>query len=113
MLLACSCNKNLFMMNLITYFVCGELNMARTIPSLSTDQVQAFVELARQGSLRRASEVLNLTEQGTRNRLLTLEKRMQVELYRKRQGVHATAPLTQSGRKFLPHAVPFWNVPAR
>ena len=81
--------------------------MNRVTPSLSTDQVAAFVELARQGSLRRASAVLNLTEQGIRNRLLTLEQRLNVELYRKRQGVHPAAPLTQSGRKFLPHAVAF------
>ena len=38
-------------------------------PSLSTDQVAAFVELARQGSLRRAAEVLIISEQGLRNRL--------------------------------------------
>ena len=32
--------------------------------SLSTDQVAAFVELARQGSLRQAAQVLHITEQG-------------------------------------------------
>lgn len=81
--------------------------MAAELPSLSTDQVMAFVELARQGSLRRASEVLLITEQGVRNRLLTLEQRLKVELYRKRQGPRATTPLTQAGRRFLPHAIDF------
>ena len=38
--------------------------MAERSPSLSTDQVAAFVELARQGSLRRAAAVLHITEQG-------------------------------------------------
>lgn len=81
--------------------------MTRELPSLSTDQVTAFVELARQGSLRRASEVLHITEQGVRNRLLALESRLKVELYRKSQGMRRTTPLTPHGRQFLPHAVAF------
>lgn len=81
--------------------------MSREVTSLSTDQIAAFVELARQGSLRRASEALNITEQGARNRLLALEKRLKVELYRKRQGMRHATPLTQSGAKFLPHAIAF------
>ncbi len=81
--------------------------MNREMPSLSTDQVAAFVELARQGSLRSASEALHITEQGVRNRLLTLEKRLKVELYRKRQGLHLDAPLTPAGRRLLPHAIAF------
>src|SRR2546421_9869719 len=75
--------------------------------SLSTDQVAAFVELARQGDLRRAAEVLHITEQGVRNRLLALEKRLGVELYRKARGPRRTQPLTDKGRLFLPHALAF------
>jgi DNA-binding transcriptional LysR family regulator len=81
--------------------------MAREFPSLSTDQVAAFVELARQGSLRRAAETLLITEQGVRNRLLALEARLGVELYRKSRGVRQTTPLSPRGRQFLPHAVAF------
>jgi DNA-binding transcriptional LysR family regulator len=77
------------------------------VPSLSTDQVAAFVELAQQGSLRRAAEVLVISEQGLRNRLVALEKRLQVELYRKARGMKRATPLTQQGRRFLPHAVAF------
>jgi DNA-binding transcriptional LysR family regulator len=76
-------------------------------PSLSTDQVAAFVELARSGSLRKASETLLISEQGLRNRLIALEARLRVELYRKRRGPHRSAPLTPQGRRFLPHAVAF------
>lgn len=76
-------------------------------PSLSTDQVAAFVELARQGSLRAAAEVLCITEQGLRNRLIALEKRLGVALYRKARGLRRTPPLTSDGRRFLPHAVVF------
>ena len=76
-------------------------------PSLSTDQVAAFVELARQGSLRRAAETLCITEQGVRNRLLTLEQRLKVELYRKRRGLRRSTQLTEHGQEFLPHAVAF------
>ena len=77
------------------------------LPSLSTDQIAAFVELARQGSLRRAAETLLISEQGLRNRLVALEERLKVELYRKARGVKRGTPLTQEGRRFLPHAVAF------
>jgi DNA-binding transcriptional LysR family regulator len=76
-------------------------------PSLSTDQVAAFVELARQGSLRHAARLLHITEQGVRNRLLALEQRLGVELYRKSRGIRRAEPLTEQGRQFLPSAVAF------
>jgi DNA-binding transcriptional LysR family regulator len=75
--------------------------------SLSTDQVAALVELARQGDLRGAARVLHITEQGVRNRLLALEARLGVELYRKARGPRRTHPLTDKGRLFLPHALAF------
>lgn len=81
--------------------------MPRELPSLSTDQVAAFVELARQGSLRRAGLALHITEQGLRNRLLALEARLGVELYRKSRGMRQTTPLTPRGQQFLPHAIAF------
>src|SRR5579872_4556821 len=77
------------------------------VPSLSTDQVAAFVELARQGNLRRAAEILLISEQGLRNRLVALEQRLKVELYRKGRGAKRGTPLTQEGRRFLPHATAF------
>ena len=77
------------------------------VPSLSTDQIAAFVELARQGNLRRAAEALLISEQGLRNRLVGLEERLKVELYRKGRGPKRATPLTQHGRRFLPHAVAF------
>lgn len=77
------------------------------IPALSTDQIQALVELAQQGSLRAAAEVLHLSEQGVRNRLITLESRLGVELYRKRRGIHRSTSLTEAGRRLLPHALAF------
>jgi len=81
--------------------------MALPYLSLSTDQVAAFVELARQGSLRGAARVLHVTEQGVRNRLLALEKRLRVALYRKIRGIRRSSPLTEEGRRFLPHAQAF------
>jgi DNA-binding transcriptional LysR family regulator len=81
--------------------------MAAQPLSLSTDQITAFVELARHGSLRQAAAGLHITEQGVRNRLLALERRLGVELYRKRRGVRQATPLTQSGQQFLPHAIAF------
>jgi DNA-binding transcriptional LysR family regulator len=81
--------------------------MAAQFPSLSTDQVAAFVELARQGSLRSAAGVLHITEQGVRNRLLALEGCLRVQLYHKSRGPRRFQPLTEQGRQFLPHAVAF------
>jgi len=75
--------------------------------SLSTDQVAAFVELARTGSLRAAAGALHLTEQGLRGRLLVLEDRLGVELYRKQRGPKRVGPVTDAGRRFLPHALAF------
>jgi DNA-binding transcriptional LysR family regulator len=76
-------------------------------PSISTDQVGAFVELARTGSLRRAADKLHLTEQGVRNRLLMLEHRLGATLYQKRRGPRRLQPLTEQGQEFLPHALAF------
>ncbi len=75
--------------------------------SISTDQVAAFVELARQGDLRSAAQGLHITEQGVRNRLLALEGRLGVELYHKARGPRRSHPLTDKGRLFLPHALAF------
>jgi DNA-binding transcriptional LysR family regulator len=74
-------------------------------PSLSTDQLAAFVELARAGSLRAAAEALFITEQGVRNRLLALEERLGVELYRKSRGLRRVTPLTPQGKLLLPKAM--------
>jgi DNA-binding transcriptional LysR family regulator len=81
--------------------------MSVALPSLSTDQVAAFVELARAGSLHAAAAVLHLTEQGVRNRLIALESRLKVELYHKQRGPRRRSPLTREGELFLPHALAF------
>lgn len=78
--------------------------MTLELPSLSTDQVRAFVELANSGTLRLAAQSLHITEQGIRNRLLALEQRLGVELYRKARGPRRATPLTPRGLEFLPHA---------
>jgi DNA-binding transcriptional LysR family regulator len=69
--------------------------------------VAAFVELARQGSLRAAAEKLFISEQGLRSRLLALEERLGVELYKKSRGLRKRTPLTLAGQHFLPHAAAF------
>jgi DNA-binding transcriptional LysR family regulator len=77
------------------------------LPSLSTDQVAAFVQVAKLGSLRAAAESLFISEQGLRSRLLALEHRLGVELYRKSRGLRRRTPLTPQGEQFLPHAAAF------
>ena len=81
--------------------------MASPLPHLSTDQVAAFVELARQGQIRSTAGTLGITEQGVRSRLLALEGQLGVELYRKSRGPRRSTPLTDQGRRFLPHALAF------
>ena len=78
-----------------------------SFPSLSTDQVAAFVLLARNGSIRAAASDLHITEQGVRNRLLSLEKQLGTSLYRKSRGMRRVTPLTPDGCRFLPHALSF------
>src|SRR5262249_10927281 len=79
--------------------------MADTLPSLTTDQVAALVELARAGSLRAAAAGLHITEQGLRNRLIALETQLKVSLYHKQRGPRRRSPLTPQGEQFLPQAV--------
>src|SRR5215468_4839387 len=81
--------------------------MADTVPSLSTDQVAALVELARAGSLRAAAAGLHITEQGLRNRLIALETQLKVSLYHKQRGPRRRSPLTPQGEQFLPQAKSF------
>ena len=71
-------------------------------PSISTDQVAALVELARQGSIRGAAGALRITEQGVRTRLVTLEQRLGIGLYRKRRGARRGTLLTEHGQRLLP-----------
>jgi DNA-binding transcriptional LysR family regulator len=82
---------------------------ALSTPSLTTDQIAAFVQLAREGSLRAAAETLFISEQGLRSRLLALEERLGVELYKKSRGLRRRTPLTPQGQQFLPHAISFMN----
>lgn len=81
--------------------------MAESIPSVSTHQVEALVELAKAGSLRAAAAGLHITEQGLRNRLVALESELKVSLYHKQRGPRRRSPLTPHGEQFLPHAMAF------
>jgi DNA-binding transcriptional LysR family regulator len=81
--------------------------MSPALPHLSTDQVAAFVELSRHGQIRATADVLGITEQGVRNRLVALEMQLGVELYVKRRGPRRGSVLTSQGRRFLPHALAF------
>ena len=74
---------------------------------VSTDHVASLVELSRQGSLRATARVLHITEQGVRNRLLALENRLGVQLYRKARGPRRSPVLTPQGQRLLPHALAF------
>lgn len=81
--------------------------MAPPVPHLSTDQVAGFVELSRHGQIRAAAQVLGITEQGLRNRLIALERQLGVELYLKRRGARRSSAVTEQGQRFLPHALAF------
>ena len=81
--------------------------MNPNIELASPENIAAFIALAKYGNIRKASEMLFITEQGTRNRLIAIEKQLGVELYHKGRGRRQRTPLTEHGRKFLPHARAF------
>lgn len=81
--------------------------MTRRVPPLSTEQVAAFVELARLGSLHLAAESLHLSNEGLRGRVLALEEALGANLYRKERGRRGAVELTASGRRFLQKATRF------
>lgn len=83
------------------------VDMADRLPHLNTDQIAAFVEVARHGQIRSAATGLGITEQGLRNRLIALETQLGTELYRKVRGPRRLTPLTDAGQRFLPHALAF------
>lgn len=74
-------------------------------PSISTDQLKALLEVARHGSLHSAAETLFITEQGVRNRLISLEQQLGTEVYRKARGARRGEILTKAGRTLLPHVI--------
>lgn len=81
--------------------------MTRKDPPLSTEQIAAFVELARMGSLQAAATRLHVSAEGLRGRILALESALGTSLYEKARGRRGNVELTPSGRKFLFKAVRF------
>ena len=78
--------------------------MTRRVPPLQTEQIAAFVELARVGSLHLAAQSLHLSDEGLRGRILALEGALGVDLYEKSRGRRSGVELTSSGRLFLQRA---------
>jgi DNA-binding transcriptional LysR family regulator len=64
-------------------------------------QLQAFVEVARRGSVTRAAKALYVTQPALTARLNALERSLKAELLVRRRG---GARLTEAGREFLPYA---------
>ncbi len=81
--------------------------MTRIAPPVSTEQVAAFVELARLGSLQLAAASLHLSAEGLHGRVLTLENALGTDLYEKARGRRGAVELTAAGRRFLQKAVRF------
>src|SRR5262249_43139981 len=83
------------------------LKRPKLLTSISVEQVSAFVELARAGSLKSASQTLHLSEEGLRNRLIAIQGRLRVRLYEKERGRRGKVRITQDGRLFLSKANQF------
>ncbi len=64
-------------------------------------QIEAFIEIARQGNMRRAAYALSLSQPALTARLQALEAELATSLFRRS---HAGMVLTPAGRAFLPHA---------
>jgi DNA-binding transcriptional LysR family regulator len=64
-------------------------------------QIEAFVEIARQGTMQRAAERLSVSQPALTARLQALERELGSPLFRRS---HAGMRLTAPGTAFLPHA---------
>jgi DNA-binding transcriptional LysR family regulator len=64
-------------------------------------QVEGFIEIARQGNMRRAAFALSISQPALTARLQGLEGELGTSLFRRS---HAGMVLTPAGRAFLPHA---------
>lgn len=64
-------------------------------------QVEGFIEIARQGNMRRASYALSIGQPALTARLQGLEAQLGTELFRR---THSGMVLTPAGRAFLPYA---------
>ena len=65
-------------------------------------QIEAFVEVAQHGTMRRASEALHLSQPAVSARIMLLERSLGARLFdRKKQGM----TLTPVGKVLLPHAL--------
>ncbi len=64
-------------------------------------QVEGFIEIARQGNMRRAAYVLSIGQPALTARIQALEDELGAALFRR---THSGMVLTAAGRAFLPHA---------
>ncbi len=64
-------------------------------------QIEGFVEIARQGNMRRAAYALSISQPALTARLQALEAELAAALFRR---THSGMVLTPAGRAFLPHA---------
>ncbi len=64
-------------------------------------QIEGFIEIARQGNMRRAAYALSISQPALSARLQALEEELAAVLFRR---THAGMVLTPAGRAFLPHA---------
>ncbi len=64
-------------------------------------QIEGFIEVARQGNMRRAADALSISQPALTARLQGLEGELGTALFRRS---HSGMVLTPAGRAFLPHA---------
>ena len=64
-------------------------------------QIEGFIEIARQGNMRRAAYALSISQPALTARLQALEQELATALFRRS---HSGMVLTAAGRAFLPHA---------
>jgi len=64
-------------------------------------QIEGFIEIARQGNMRRAAYAISISQPALTARLQGLEEELATALFRRS---HAGMVLTPAGRAFLPHA---------
>ena len=79
----------------------NEIDHQRQVVPLLLTQVEGFIEVARQGNMRRAAFALSIGQPALTARLQALEEELGTALFRR---THSGMVLTPAGRAFLPHA---------
>jgi DNA-binding transcriptional LysR family regulator len=78
-----------------------DVDRPKRIPTMLLTEIEGFIEISRQGNMRRAADALSLSQPALSARIQGLERELGTSLFRR---THSGMVLTPAGRAFQPHA---------